>query len=58
VFYVHPSGTFTSIGSEGGLNCKYHEAAPADLGDVMAWTIHYGIHILPVFDNSTELLPE
>jgi hypothetical protein len=31
VFYVHPSGTFTSIGSEGGLNCKYLEAAPADL---------------------------
>jgi hypothetical protein len=31
VFYVHPSGTFTSIGSDGGLNCKYLEAAPADL---------------------------
>jgi hypothetical protein len=31
VFYVHPTGTFTSIGSDGGLNCKYLEAAPADL---------------------------
>jgi hypothetical protein len=37
VFYVHPSGTFTSIGSEGGLNCKYLEAAPADLEGEFKW---------------------
>jgi hypothetical protein len=37
VFYVHPSGTFTSIGSEGGLNCKYLEAAPADLKGKFRW---------------------
>jgi len=24
----------------------------------MAWALHYGIHILPVFDNSAELRPE
>jgi hypothetical protein len=37
VFYVHPSGTFTSIGSDGGSNCKYLEAAPADLEGEFEW---------------------
>jgi hypothetical protein len=37
VFYVHPSGTFTSTGSDGGLNCKYLEAAPADLEGKFKW---------------------
>jgi hypothetical protein len=31
VFYVHQNGTFTSTGSDCGSNCKYLEAAPADL---------------------------
>ena len=34
------------------LQRKLHRQTPADLGDVMAWALHYGIHILPVFDNS------
>jgi hypothetical protein len=37
VFYVHPSGTFTSIGSDGGLNCKYLEAAPRALKGGFEW---------------------
>jgi hypothetical protein len=37
VFYVHPSGTFTSIGSDGGAKCKYLEAAPADLEGEFKW---------------------
>jgi hypothetical protein len=31
VFYLHRNGTFTSIGSDCGANCKYLEFAPADL---------------------------
>jgi hypothetical protein len=32
-----PRGMFTSVGSDGGLNCKYLEAAPADLEGVFEW---------------------
>jgi len=39
------------------LQRKLHGQTPADLGDVMAWALHYGIHILPVFDASSELKP-
>ncbi len=34
-----------------------HGQTPADLGGVMAWALRYGIHILPVFDASSELKP-
>jgi hypothetical protein len=37
VVYVHPSGTFTSIGSDCGSNCKYLEAATADLKGRFKW---------------------
>jgi hypothetical protein len=37
IFYVHPSGTFTSTGSDCGANCKYLEAARSDQSAGVAW---------------------
>jgi hypothetical protein len=37
IFYVHPSGTFTSTGSDCGTNCKYLEAARSDQSAGVAW---------------------
>ena len=37
------------------LQRKLYGQTPATLGDIMTWTLHYGIHILPTFDNGGEL---
>ena len=34
---------------------KLHGQTPADLGDIMNWTLKYGIQILPDFSSSIEL---
>jgi hypothetical protein len=36
---------------------KLHGQTPVDLGDVMGWALAMGVHILPVFDESGQLLP-
>jgi len=37
VFYVHPSGTFSSAGSDCGPSCRYLEAAPSDQSTGIEW---------------------
>ncbi len=37
VFYVHPSGTFTSTGSDCGTSCKYLETARSDQSTGVVW---------------------
>jgi transcriptional regulator with XRE-family HTH domain len=39
------------------LQRKLHGQTPVDLGDVMAWALEYGVHIIPVFDESSEMKP-
>jgi hypothetical protein len=39
------------------LQRKLHGQTPVDLGDVMAWALEFGVHIIPVFDKSSEMKP-
>ncbi len=49
----------TNIGADPAwLQRKLHGQAPADLSDVMEWALHFGVHILPVFDSKAELYGE
>jgi hypothetical protein len=40
------------------LQRKLHGQTPADLGHVMSWALHRGVHVLPVFDDSSGLRVE
>ena len=47
-----------SLGEEESwLQRKLHGQAPADLGDILAWTLELGIDVLPVPDSSHDLVP-
>jgi hypothetical protein len=37
------------------LRRKLYGQTPADLGDVMEWSLLIGVDVLPVFDDSSEL---
>lgn len=46
----------TNIGADPAwLQRKLYGQAPADLSDVMEWALHFGVHVLPVFDSRAEL---
>ena len=43
---------------EAWLERKLRGQAPADLGEMLEWSLRLGVHILPVVQDRTDLLPE
>ena len=39
------------------LTRKLHGQAPADLGEILEWALHLGVHVLPVIDNVGDIQP-
>lgn len=43
---------------EAWLERKLRGQAPADLGEMFEWSLRLGVHILPVVQDRTDLLPK
>lgn len=53
--------SFLAVGveeNEAWLERKLRGQAPADLGEMFEWSLRLGLHILPLVQDRSDLLPE